>query len=161
MTTPAHEQTFTFTEHDEIPGHIARGAETAEFERNKSQIEREHPGCWFGIKGLCDLPIVLPLEGHHWGCEDSLWNDCDPVKLKRVLEAFDPYGYSAAMKDIPITSVDDIRNLILLCIAHHRDVGIGVHHISMPPWIAQASAREGIAVTDEEAALEKQGLSHP
>jgi len=61
------------------------------------------------------------------------------------LMAFDPYGYSKAMSDQPITSVDDVRNMLVLCQAHHTGVdhkdgggGTGIHALTFSSWIAQA-----------------------
>ena len=74
--------------------------------------------------------------------EWCLENVCDFDKLKQFCEDFDPYGYGKLLKNIPITTVDDIRNCLVLCNEHHNSgdkdgVANGIHNITFPTWIPQ------------------------
>lgn len=84
------------------------------------------------------------MQTHHFACEWALSSLCDFDKLKTLLETFDIYGYSAAMKDTPITSVDDIRNLMNLCHTHHDCALTGVHNLSFPVFLIQKLAKDGM-----------------
>ena len=124
---------------DEIviyPEHEDR-KESAEFRKAKKKLKEDgHYECW-----VCGSK--LGLEAHHFACEWALANACDYDKLKEVLELFDIYGYSAGMKDMPITSVDDVRNMLVLCKHHHTHKVNGIHSCSFPIWIIQKVAKDG------------------
>lgn len=52
------------------------------------------------------------------------------------------------MKDIPITSVDDIRNIMVICREHHiggltDGTSNGIHNMSFPAWVCQKIAKDG------------------
>lgn len=109
----SHEQKRTFVEDIEVPEHIER-SESNEFRQSKEQLKKDgHDHCF--ICGCKDN-----LECHHFGVEYYLAQDCDFDKLKQFLQLFDVYGYSEQLKDKPITSCDDIRNMMMLCTKHHR-----------------------------------------
>ena len=146
--TDAHEQDERFTERDLIAAHAER-AESEEFRHNKALLMAQHQGCWFNTD-LCERDA--PIEAHHV-VEWSMWPKVDPVRLKALLLAFDPYGYSMRLAAQPITTVDDIRNLVLLCERCHRGIGHGGHHLTAPTWFAQKARRAGESITAEEQAL--------
>jgi len=144
----AHEQDERFTERDLIAAHAER-AESEEFRHNKALLVAQHPGCWFNTD-LCERDA--PIEAHHV-VEWSMWPKVDPVRLKALLLAFDPYGYSMRLAAQPIVTVDDVRNLILLCERCHRGVGMGAHHLTWPTHWARKARRAGENVTLEEEQL--------
>ena len=76
-------------------------------------------------------------------CPYAKKDNVDFEKLKKACEAFDVYGYSRAMKDIPVTSVDDIRNLINVCQGHHKRADHGIHNIPFADWLEQKIQRSG------------------
>ncbi len=124
------------------PAHEERKA-SAEFERNVRRLKAEgHHACF-----VCGA--TENIQVHHFGCEWSEAHLCDFEKLKGLLEIFDIYGYAAAMKDEPITSVDDIRNLMALCQGHHTGVdkeggtAIGIHYLVFPMWVMHCVAKTG------------------
>lgn len=102
-----------------------------------------HYRCWISDK-------TEKLEAHHFSCEYSLENAVDFSKLKDVLMLFDFYGYSKAMKDIPITSVDDIRNLVVLNEEFHRMGDKGIHNTTFNAWIMQKIEKDNINVIPDE-----------
>ena len=114
-----------------IPGHVKR-TESKEFRDAKKRLKADgHDKCYVGqdCKG--------GIQYHHYGCEWSLWADCDPELLKEFLMEWDIYGYSRLLKDKPITSPDDVRNLMALCELHHIEVDHGIHEITFPVWVIQ------------------------
>lgn len=82
------------------------------------------------------------IQVHHIA-EFSLANAVDYDKLKSFLMIFDPFGYSKKLIDKPITSIDDIRNLLPLAARLHNNVnetagnGIGIHNCSFPTWVSE------------------------
>jgi hypothetical protein len=72
--------------------------------------------------------------------------------------ARDYYGYSHSeeFKDVPITSVDDIRNLVVLCQDHHtgtsdtRKTGTGIHNMPEPYWLMQKNGKANPIIEDGE-----------
>lgn len=130
------------------PDHAKR-EESEEFKRNKERLKEDgHYKCW-----VCGS--TKNLQVHHFGCEWALANDCDFTKLKEFCEEFDPYGYGKLLRNKPITSVDDIRNLLVLCEEHHLGgtedgVANGIHNISFPIFIIQKLAKEGTDPVPEE-----------
>lgn len=134
--TPEHLEQIAL--HDEIvtPDHAAR-IETPEFIKSKERLKEDaHNKCW--ICGSTDN-----IQIHHYGCEYSLQNICDFVKLKTFLLEWDVYGYSKTLVNIPLTSVDDIRNMMALCQSCHTGVdhvnnnATGIHYLVFPMWIAR------------------------
>ena len=144
----------TLVEHVMIPQHASR-KETPEFRKSKKKLKKDgHDKCW-----ICGSKENLQV--HHFCCEASLSELCDFDKLKEVCETFDIYGYGEQMKDIPMTSVDDIRNMMVLCRQHHIDyadgVKNGIHDITFPIWISQKiCVKDGVdPVPDNADELEK------
>lgn len=126
-----HKIERTITEVVYVPAHAKR-IESKEFKVAKRRLKSDgHYKCFVGAD--CEGE----LEVHHFGCEYSLWNDCDPEKLKEYLELWDIYGYSKLLKHMPITSVDDIRNLMVLCRKHHIEKDTGIHMSTLPVWNIQ------------------------
>ena len=107
------------------------------FRANKEKLKEEGHGYCF----ICGTGEQI--ETHHMMCPYAKKDNVDFEKLKKACEAFDVYGYSKAMKDIPITSVDDIRNLINVCQGHHKRADHGIHNIPLADWLAQKIQRSG------------------
>ena len=91
------------------------------------------------------------LQVHHFGCEWQYEEIVDFNKLKLYCEALDPYGYGRLLQSQPITTVDDIRNLLVLCQEHHTGVDhadggsmTGIHSGDLPTWNIQFLAKEGM-----------------
>lgn len=118
------------------PDHAAR-VESPEFTANRARLVADGHGHCF----VCQS--TEHLECHHYGCEYSLWNDCDADKLKAFLEKLDIYGYGRLLQHQPIASVDDIRNLVMLCHCHHVAPGTGIHETTLPIWELQALCKAG------------------
>jgi hypothetical protein len=137
-----HEIMRHLTEIIITPEHAER-KESEEFRRNKERLKEDgHYKCY-----ICGS--TKNLQVHHFGCEWSLEKVCDFDKLKQFCEEFDPYGYGRLLKNKPMDSVDDIRNLLVLCQEHHTGVdhadggsGAGVHELTMPIWIIQKLAKK-------------------
>ena len=121
------------------PPHEHRAAESTLFLKNKKQLEHDgHMHCW-----ICGS--TENLEGHHMALEWCLAPDADYEAIKQfVEESWDIYGYGKLMKNLPVTSVDDIRCIMVLCKKHHTGKFFGIHNIPFPIWIAQKLIRKGI-----------------
>jgi hypothetical protein len=123
--------------------------ETPEFRQTKKTLREDgHWKCF--ICGCEDN-----LEVHHFGCEYSLRDNCNFDKLKIFCEIFDPYGYGEKLKDTTMTSVDDVRNALMLCRNHHLSsdgdgVANGIHNLSFPVWIAQLVCHDVVPNNTEE-----------
>lgn len=126
------------------PEHVKR-TESAEFRRTKHRLREDgHYHCW--VCGTTD-----DLQVHHVGLEWSLAEIGDFDVLKEFVETFDVYGYGKLLKNKPITSVDDIRNTMVLCQHHHTGVdhenggsGTGIHEITFPVFLIQKLAKKGV-----------------
>ena len=135
---PEHEQSLHVILEEEIPDHAER-KESALFSKNKRLLVKEH-----------DLPCFNPSckspkehrEVHHWAewCGEP-WYDFD--KLKKFLMGHDVYGFSKMYHDLPITSVDDIRNLVVLCAKCHREDPFAIHRAPWPQHVQQAVVKDG------------------
>jgi len=116
--------------------------QTKEFNATKKRLRADgHYSCF-----ICGT--TTDLEVHHFGCENSLRDICDFEKLKIFSEKFDIYGYGKLLTNTPITSVDDIRNCMVLCREHHLSsdsdgVANGIHNITFPVWIIQRLQKDG------------------
>jgi hypothetical protein len=116
--------------------------ESKQFREAKKRLRQDgHYRCW-----VCGA--TKKLQVHHYGGEYSLQNSIDMNKLKEFLLDWDVYGYSWLMKNIPLTSVDDVRNMMVLCQEHHTGgvgdgVANGIHNITFPIWISQKIAKDG------------------
>jgi hypothetical protein len=139
----AHIEKRTFTEEDYYPDHGNR-TESEEFREDKKKLKQDgHYKCF-----ICGC--TEKLEDHHYGSEWAFANGIDFDELKEFLLTFDVYGYSHAMKDIPLTSVDDIRNQMMLCTKHHRHPKYGIHYTTLSTWIAQKLEKAGVELVPEE-----------
>jgi hypothetical protein len=132
-----HVQSHTLHEIVITPDHVKR-AESAEFRASKERLKVDgHYECW-----VCGTKEHLQL--HHHGAEWSLEGIVDFGKLKAYCEEFDPYGYGKLMCNLPMTTVDDPRNLLWLCQMHHTGIdhadggsGTGIHELSYPVFLIQ------------------------
>lgn len=131
------------------PAHGSR--DTAHFRKSVNRLKKDdYYRCFVSNK-------VDELQVHHIA-EFSLENIVDFDKLKRFLICFDPYGYSHSdeFRDVPITSVDDVRNLIVLNREYHNNVnekegnGTGIHNETFPLWVAQCVCKNGEDPVPEE-----------
>lgn len=138
-----HEQKRTLTEIVITPEHTER-TESAEFRHTKERLKTDgHFQCW-----VCGS--TENLQVHHFGAEWSLEGVTDFAKLKEFCEEWDPYGYGRLLRNQPITSADDVRNMLVLCQSHHTGVdhadgnsGTGIHSLSFPVWVIQKLAKDG------------------
>jgi len=142
---PVGEHIEKITLHDLIitPSHADRKA-SAEFEKNVKRLQEDgHYRCWL-------TGATTGLQVHHFGAEWSLAELVDFAKLKEFCETFDPYGYGRLLKAQPMTSVDDIRNLLVLSQPVHTgenktdDNATGIHNLVFPMWIMQGLAKPGL-----------------
>lgn len=125
------------------PDHVSRH-ESEEFRKSKERLKEDgHYQCW-----VCGTKE--DLQCHHFGSEWMFANLVDFEKLKVFVEEWDPYGYGRLLKNKPITTVDDVRNMLYLCQGHHTGVdhkdgraGTGIHEIPFPEWIMQKLALPG------------------
>ncbi|MCL6443638.1 MAG: hypothetical protein K6T83_09315 [Alicyclobacillus sp.] len=154
-----HEQTERFEEHVVTPKHDDRDHESELFRRNKHLLVHEMnlPCFKCAMKAWPDKPPPEAYEGrevHHYIVEWSKEKAVDLQKLQHLFDSgfFDPYGFSAKMRGQSVESVDDIRNLVILCSRHHRGKGIGIHNSTAPEWLSDLVAKDGVDIllTDEE-----------
>ena len=132
-----HAQRRTLHEVVITPDHAQR-TESAEFRASKARLTADgHHTCW--VCGTGDN-----IQIHHYGLEWSLQSVADFTALKEYCETFDVYGYGRLLKNQPITTADDVRNMMALCAEHHIGVdhadggsGTGIHEITFPAWLAQ------------------------
>lgn len=118
-----------------VPEHEQR-KESPEFAKNRKRlIEDGHNKCY-----VCGC--TEKLEAHHYGIEWCEANIADWDKVKEFLSEFDIYGYSKVLKDQPIISPDDIRNLMMICKHHHTAVLTGIHETPFPIWVSQKLCKE-------------------
>jgi len=103
-----------------------------------------HYRCWICGNDVADLQV------HHWICEWSLWESADPAKVALIARVWDPYGYAAALGDQPFLSADDIRNLMVLCRAHHIQQVTGIHTTTMSAWLSQRVAKDGVIIVPQD-----------
>lgn len=126
-----------------IPKHNER-KESYQFRQSKKRLKEDgHYYCY-----ICG--ISKKLQVHHYVCEWSLEKEVDFDKLKSFCEEWDVYGYGKLLKNTPITSVDDVRNCMVLCQKHHTGVnvtnensGVGVHSLTFSAWIMQKISKQG------------------
>ena len=171
-----HFEKGTFEEQYWIPAHDER-RQSSLFRKNKKFI-RDKCGapCWV-CKGREDLEV------HHI-FEWAFWNALDKRKMTNTLNAIEFYDSDyVGEADDPdklrreidrleqqepiIDSPDDIRNLVVICMKHHRLRHTGIHTITFPTWLSMAgvpaeggilsreqiiSAAERVKKIDEELA---------
>lgn len=133
------------TIHDVVvdPDHADR-TESEVFRKAKERLKEDgHYKCW--ICGSTDN-----LQVHHFAAEYMFEDIADLDKVKRFTEEFDVYGYGRLLKDQPLTSVESVRCLMVLCQTHHTGVdhadggsGTGIHSLTFPSWIMQKLAKDG------------------
>ena len=125
------------------PDHADR-TESPTFRKAKERLKEDgHYHCY-----ICGTDRNLQV--HHRGAEFMFNEIVDFDKLKEFCEEWDLYGYGRLLKAQPITTVDDIRNQMVLCRTHHISVdhengnsGTGIHDLSFSSWIIQKLAKEG------------------
>lgn len=125
------------------PDHSERH-ESPEFRHTKQRLHADgHMQCW-----TCGS--TERLQVHHLFCEYMFQAVVNYDKLKAMAEEWDVYGYGRLLKKQPITSVDDIRNMMVLCQAHHTGVnhvdgggGTGIHSCTPPTFFIQKVALDG------------------
>ena len=121
------------------------------FKKSKEQLKKD--GHWHCFVPGCDH---VDLESHHFLAEYSYNNLVDFNKLKLLTEKWDSYGYGKSMSDHPITSVDDIRNQLVLCAKHHRMMdqvsknGVGIHTITFSIWVSQLVCKDNCCPVPQE-----------
>jgi hypothetical protein len=129
----AHEIKRTITEIVIDPSHADR-TESKEFRRSKVRLKQDgHFYCY-----VCGAEENIQV--HHLA-EYCFGTIIDFQKLKVFLEEFDPYGYGRLLRNKDLTTVDDVRNCICLCRAHHIEKGTGVHELTFPTWLVQKLAK--------------------
>jgi hypothetical protein len=125
------------------PDHCERD-ESEVFRKAKDRLREDgHYKCY-----ICGSEEKL--QAHHRAAEYMFNNVVDFELLKDFCEEWDVYGYGKLLKQKPIDTVDDIRNLLILCQPHHQGVnheegrgGTGVHNLTFNSWIIQKIALEG------------------
>lgn len=129
-----------------VPEHDKR-IESPIFRAAKKQLKKDgNYQCW-----ICNKSDKL--EVHHYFAEHSQSNTVNFEELKKLCESFDIYGYASKMKDVKITSVDDVRQLMTLCKFHHTGKG-GIHCLPFPYWISQKSSNKEIPIPQENETIE-------
>lgn len=147
---PAHVIRRTLIETVDDPAHSAR-TESAIFRESKTRLKADgHYRCW-----VCGTDQEIQV--HHYGAEWSLAPVIDFAKLKAFLLEWDVYGYSRLLQHQPLTSVDDVRNLMVLCREHHLSgpadgAANGIHDITFPIWVSQKLVKEGMVTVPEDDA---------
>lgn len=138
-----HEESRKIYESVVTPEHDHR-VESSIFKQSKKRLREDgHYKCW-----VCGS--TNDLQAHHYAAEWSLAEVVDFDKLKAFCEEWDPYGYGKLLKNIPMTSVDDVRNILMLCQTHHTGVnhenensGTGIHSLSFSAFVIQKIAKDG------------------
>lgn len=137
-----------------IERHIIDGAiDPNEAERHESPMFRQakkrlkedgHYRCW-----ICGTTANIQI--HHYGAEWMYASLVNFDALKDFCETWDVYGYGRLLRQQPINTVDDIRNLMALCAGHHEEVdredggtGTGIHNLTFSTWLIQNVARPGL-----------------
>lgn len=143
-----HEMVKHLTEYIIVPEHEKR-AESEEFRKAKERLKADgHYKCF--ISGATEN-----LQVHHFLAEWCLEPVVDFDKLKELAEKFDPYGYGKLLKNIPMTSVDDIRNMLVLEEKFHIHPGTGIHATDFPTFIIQAVCKAGESPVEDKNELEE------
>ena len=144
-----HVETINVKDVEVVHGHAERGAESAEFHKNVSKLKGDGFGYCFATYFLTGKKVTENLQVHHFLAEWSEGSETvDFDKLRRLTELFDPYGYGKSMKDVPMESVDDIRNMLVLSQQFHTGVNktannaTGIHNLVFPFWIALLNCKD-------------------
>lgn len=151
MAINGHELTITVTVPEWVPTHADR-TESAEYHRNRQRLLDDGHGFCFGCK-LGGITEAKDLQCHHFAVEWAEANNANWESVLWTAEFLDPYGYAKTMQGKPLTSPDDIRNLMMLCQpchtgkpgeAHPNIAGWlsgGIHYAPLPIWFADRIAR--------------------
>lgn len=140
---PQHKMTRMLKEVVITPSHAKR-KESKEFRASKKRLKQDgHYKCW-ACGGTNKLQV------HHYGGEWSLESDIDMNLLKEFLAEWDVYGYSRLMRNLPLETVDDVRNMMVLCQKHHTGKEHGIHEITFPIWITQRIEKAGVDAIPED-----------
>lgn len=133
--------------------------ESSTFRHAKERLKEDgHYHCW-----VCGT--TENLQSHHRAAEWMYADIIDFDALKEFCEEWDPYGYGKLLRHRPITSVDDIRNQLILCQEHHTGVdhkdggmGTGIHAMDFPTWMAQKLAKKGLEPVPQKGETSKEVL---
>jgi hypothetical protein len=149
-TVAAHEIIDHLIEVYGVGSHPQRKGESPEFNDSVKRLQTDgHYKCF--ICGCVDN-----LQTHHWLSEWSLADEVDFAKVQRLAQIFDVYGYARLLVNIPITSVDDVRNCMVLCQNHHIAQVTGIHSTTFSAWVSQCLAKDGVCIVPQDrAAIEK------
>ena len=130
--TKEHIQKKTITETWVVPTHKKRN--TKLFNRCVKQLKKD--GNYYDLVTYLRTgeKITKGIEVHHI-CEFSEENNIDFEIAKRFLKLVDAYGYNYAMKDTPLTCVDDLRNMICLKKCYHTGKNTGIHLMTFDLWV--------------------------
>lgn len=93
----------------------------------------------FGFCFICGSKEQL--QAHHVLCPYAKQNEIDYDVLTDLVSRIDFYGYGRSMFGQPVTSVDDIRNLVILCEAHHKRADHGIHNVPFADWLMQKARK--------------------
>ncbi|PSR20080.1 MAG: hypothetical protein C7B45_16645 [Sulfobacillus acidophilus] len=146
---PAHQIVRHLIEVVNDPTHVRR-TETPMFRASKRRLKQDgHYRCY-----ICGT--TQNLQVHHYGAEWMFAEVVDYDKLKAWLLEWDVYGYSHLLRHQPLTSVDDVRNCLVLCREHHLSgpadgAANGIHDISFPAWISQKLVKTGAETVPQDA----------
>jgi len=141
-TIAAHVTTDTLHVVSVDPDHAAR-RDTPAFRATQRRLRADgHMRC--DVCGTTqNLEVHHRLE-YHWE------HIVDFEKAKAWCERNDIYGYGRLLKNVPMTTIDDVRVMRVLCINHHVGIdhanggtGIGIHRIDGPSFEIQAVAKDG------------------
>ena len=147
-------------------------AESPEFRKSVDRLKDDgHYRCWMsGRKNGDPRPdgTITSLQVHHCFLEWCLADQGDFEKVKAMAEEWDIYGYGKLMKNIPITSVDDVRQMMVLDQPYHTGgatdgVANGIHYIPLPYFIAQKVCKDGecpipLNTAELQADMTKEGI---
>lgn len=152
MSVTEHVEKITPTDLVITPGHADRTA-SPEFLKSVKRLKEDgHYVCW--VTELKDGDKyedgeVVDLQVHHFAAEWSEQSIVDYDRIKEFVETFDIYGYGKLLKNQPITTVDDIRCLMVIGQRHHTGVNktagnaTGIHNLVFPMWVLQKLAKKG------------------
>ena len=146
---PAHTITRHLLEIVNDPAH-GRRSTSAIFRASKKRLRADgHWQCW-----ICGT--TRHLEVHHYGLEWMFAAVADWAALKAFCEEWDVYGYGHLLRHQPMTSVDDIRNCMVLCREHHRGgpadgAANGTHNITFSAWVSPKLVRADAVTVPQDA----------
>lgn len=141
------------------PDHANR-TESETFRKAKERLREDgHYKCY-----ICGTDDNIQI--HHRAGEYMFENIVDYDLLKEFCEEWDIYGYGRLLKNIPITTVDDIRNAMPLCMEHHigvdhenNNTGTGIHDLDFPTWIIQKLAIKGANPVPQKGETVEQAMA--